>query len=174
MSKRKKITYAMSRRRRTAILVFCLLVAAVIIRLEHSPIRRKWQRQPQTSEQVKAYDFEKYHTKTFTVIKVVDGDTLDINIPNGKYEHTRIRLWGIDAPEKNQYFGAEAGDFAQKLALGEQVTVYLEEHRTRGKYGRLLAYVQLADSRFLNEVLVAEGLAYADSRFQHSFYHKYE
>jgi endonuclease YncB( thermonuclease family) len=164
----------MSRRRRTAILVFCLLVAAVIIRLEHSPIRRKWQRQPQTTEQAKAYDFEKYHAKKFIVIKVVDGDTLDIDIPNGKDEYTRIRLWGIDAPEKNQYFGPEAGNFTQKLALGEQVTVYLEEHRTRGKYGRLLAYVQLPDSRFLNEVLVSEGFAYADSRFQHSFYHKYE
>jgi len=52
--------------------------------------------------------------------------------------------------------------------------VYLDatEH-TRGKYGRLLAYVQLPDGRFLNEVLVAEGFAYADLRFRHIFYHKY-
>ena len=63
----------------------------------------------------------------------------------------------------------------KKLALGEQVTVYLDEgNRTRGYYGRLLAYIQLPDKSFLNEVLVAEGFAYADLRFRHSFYYKYQ
>ena len=53
--------------------------------------------------------------------------------------------------------------------------IYLDEgNRTRGKYGRLLAYVQLPDGRFLNEALVADGYAYADLRFGHSFYHKYQ
>ena len=60
------------------------------------------------------------------------------------------------------------------LTLGKKVTVYLEEHRTRGKYGRLLAYVQLPDRRFLNEVLLIEGFAYADLRFGHSFYNRYK
>ncbi len=72
------------------------------------------------------------------------------------------------------YFGPEASDFAKKLALGKQVAVYLEEHRTRGYYGRLLAYVQLPDGRFLNEVLLTEGFAYADLRFDHSYYHGYQ
>ena len=170
----------MSRRRRTTIFVLCLLAAFVFIWLDHSPFRQWWQTQPQTSEQAKAYDFEKYHAKIFTVAGVVDGDTIDIDIPDGKYNHTRIRLWGIDTPEtKNpklgvMYFGPEASDFAKKLAFGKQVTVYLEEHRTRGYYGRLLAYVQLPDRRFLNEVLLTEGFAYADLRFRHSFYNKYK
>ncbi len=172
--------YAMSRRRRTGIIVLCLLVAALFIWLDHSPIRRKWQRQPKSAEQRKAYDFEKYHDKTFTVVKVVDGDTIDIDIPDGKYNHTRIRLWGIDTPEtKNpkvgvMYFGPQAAEFTRKLTLGKHVTVYLEEHRTRGYYGRLLAYVQLPDRRFLNKVLLSEGFAYADLRFRHSFYNKYK
>ena len=180
LTKRKKTTYAMSRRRRTIIFVLCVLVVAVLIWLDHSPVRRKWQRQPQSSEQAKALDFEKYHAKTFTVVNVVDGDTIDIDIPDGQYERTRIRLWGIDTPEtKNpevgvMYFGPEAAEFTKNLALGKQVTVYLEEHRTRGKYGRLLAYVKLPDGSILNEVLVAEGFAYADSRFRHSFYNKYK
>jgi len=58
--------------------------------------------------------------------------------------------------------------------LESRVTVYLEEHRTRGYYGRLLAYIQLPDGRFLNEVLLTEGFAYADLRFRHSFYNKYK
>jgi len=171
--------YAMSRRRRTGIIILCLLLAALFIWLDHSPIRRKWQRQPKSAEQRKAYDFEKYHDKTFTVVKVVDGDTIDIDVPDGKYNHTRIRLWGIDTPEtKNpklgvMYFGPQAAEFTTKLALGKQVTVYLEEHRTRGYYGRLLAYIQLPDRRFLNKVLLSEGFAYADLRFRHNFYNKY-
>ncbi len=168
----------MSRRRRIAIIMLCLLLAAVFIWLDHSPIRRNWQRQPKSKEQAAAYDFEKYHEKTFTVINVVDGDTIDIDIPNGKYNHTRIRLWGVDTPEtkdpKTRVIGREAADFTMKLALGKQVTIYLEEHRTRGKYGRLLAYVQLPNGYILNEVLLTEGFAYADLRFRHSFYNKYK
>ncbi|HDZ69083.1 MAG TPA: hypothetical protein ENH43_01535 [Phycisphaerales bacterium] len=171
----------MSRRRRWAIFVLCLLLAAVLIRLDHSPIRRKWQRQPQSGKQAKGRDFEKYHGKTFSVVNVVDGDTIDIDIPDGNYAHTRIRLWGIDTPEtKNpktgiMYFGPQAAEFVTKSALGKKVVVYLDEgNRTRGKFGRLLAYVKLPDGSVLNEVLVAEGFAYADLRFKHSFYNKYK
>ncbi|MHC4570682.1 MAG: thermonuclease family protein [Planctomycetota bacterium] len=170
----------MSRLRRAAILVLCLLAAFVFIWLDNSHIRRSWQARPKSEEKAKAYDFEKYHTKTFTVINVVDGDTIDIDVPDGKSEHSRIRLWGIDTPETKHpefgvmYFGPEAADFATSLVLGKPVTVYLEEHRTRGYYGRLLAYVKLPDDGFLNEVLLNEGFAYADLRFKHSFYNKYK
>ena len=180
LAKQKKTTYAMSRRRRSAIFVLCLLIAFVFVWLDHSPIRCRWQAQPKSEEQAKAYDFEKYHKKTFVAIGVVDGDTIDIDVPDGKYNHTRIRLWGIDTPETKHpefgvmYFGPEAADFTTELALGKQVTVYLEEHRTRGKFGRLLAYVQLPDGRFLNEVLLTEGFACADLWFRHSFYQKYK
>jgi micrococcal nuclease len=72
------------------------------------------------------------------------------------------------------YFGPEAAEFSERSALEKRATIYLEEHNTRGKYGRLLAYVQLPDGRFLNEVLLAEGFAYADLRFRHSLYQKYK
>jgi len=170
----------MSRHRRAGIIVLCLLLVVVFVWLDHSPIRSKWRPQPKSDEQSRAYDFEKYHAGTFTVVNVVDGDTIDIDIPDGQYEHTRIRLWGIDTPEtKNpkvgvMYFGPEAAEFATELTLRKNVTVYLEEHSTRGKYGRLLAYVQLPDKRFLNEILLTEGYAYADLRFRHSLYNRYK
>ena len=170
----------MSRRQRAGLIALCLLLAAVFIRLDHNIARNKWQRQPQSSEQAKNRDFEKYHDKIFTVINVVDGDTIDIDVPDGRNNHTRIRLWGIDTPETNHpnfgvmYFGPEAADFTKELVLGKSVRIYLDQgNRTRGKYGRLLAYVQLPDKRFLNEVLLTEGYAYADLRFRHSLYHKY-
>jgi micrococcal nuclease len=164
--------------------VFALIAlgAAVLVWLDRTPLSQRLRRpRPESEEQVKTHDVSRYDGKTFTVVKVVDGDTLDIDIPDGKYQNTRIRLLGIDAPEtKNRngepdYFGAEAAGFATKLALGKGVVVYLDEGgRTRGKYGRLLAYVKLPDEEFLNEVLLAEGYAYADLRFRHGLYNKYK
>jgi micrococcal nuclease len=170
----------MSSRRRNLIVGLILLVAAFLIWLDRSGPRQQWQPQPKSPQQRNAHDFEKYHEKTFTVVKVVDGDTIDIDVPDGKYNHTRIRLLGIDSPEtRNERpavcrLGREAAEFAANTVLGKRVTVYLDEpDRPRGKYGRLLAYVQLPDRSFLNEVLVAQGFAFADSRFRHSFYQKY-
>jgi len=170
----------MSRRRKAGIITLCLILAVVFIWLDHRSFRRRGRRRPKSEEQARTYDLERYHKRTFRVMKVVDGDTIDIDIGDANNSYTRIRLLGIDAPEtKSQYtevkyFGPEAAEFTAKLALGKQVTVYLDEHSTRGKYGRLLAYVQLSDDRFLNEVLVTEGFAYTDLRFRHSLYRRYE
>jgi len=170
----------MSRRRRAGIFVLCLLAVMLFVWLDHSLVKHKWQPQHKSEGQA-ANDFQKYHTQTFTVVKVVDGDTIDIDIPDVNDSYTRIRLWGVDTPEtKNpkvgvMYFGPEAAEFTTKLVLGKPVTVYLDEgNNTRGKYGRLLAYVKLPDAGFLNEVLLTEGFAYADSRFRHSLYNRYK
>jgi len=178
--KKTKPVYAMSRRSKAGLIALFVLLAAVAVLIDHGHIGKTLRAGPKSKQQTRTYDFEKYHGRTFTVTKVVDGDTIDINIPDGNYPHTRIRLWGVDTPEtKNpktgvMYFGPEAAEFTNKLTLGKEVAVYLEERRTRGKYGRLLAYVQLPDKRYLNEVLLTEGCAYADLRFKHSFYNKYK
>jgi len=174
--------YAMSKRRRAAIIALFVLAAVVFIFFDHvlQTPRRRLYNKSEKHQQSTACDFEKYHEKTFTAIRVVDGDTIDISIPDGESDHTRIRLWGVDTPETKSskfgvmYFGPEAADFTSRLVLEKPVCVYLEKDRTRGKYGRLLAYVQLPNGQFLNEVLLAEGFAYADLRFRHSFYNKYK
>lgn len=170
----------MSRHRKAGIIALCLSVAAVSILLDHGLLKREQRQSPKNEEQVRTYDLEKYHGKTFTIVKVVDGDTLDIDIPDVDQNYTRIRLLGVDSPETQSryssamYFGPEASEFAGKSALGKEVTIYLEENDTRGKYGRLLAYVKLPDRRFLNEALLTEGFAYSDLRFRHSLYQKYK
>jgi len=175
-----KIRYAMSRHRCGAIIGVVVVLAVVGVWLSRSKVADTRPGQDASQGQKRSYDFGKYHGKTFSVVNVVDGDTLDIDIPDGEYPTTRIRLWGIDTPETKSsksgvmYFGPEAAEFAAKLALARQVTIYLEKHRTRGYYGRLLAYVKLDDGRFLNEVLLSEGYGYADLRFRHSFYNKYK
>ena len=171
----------MSRRRRAGIMALCLLAALVLIALDRGLLSNLEPAEPKSREQQSANDLAKYHRRTFTVVNIVDGDTIDIDVPDGQYKHTRIRLWGIDTPEtKNpqvgqMYFGPEAAEFAGQVTLGKEVRVYLDEgNRTRGKYGRLLAYVELPDGEFLNELLLEKGYAYADSRFRHSFYTKYK
>jgi micrococcal nuclease len=119
-------------------------------------------------------DHDRYHDRTFTCVNVVDGDTIDVDVPDGKYDHTRIRLWGVDTPETSKsdtgsmYFGPEASAFTKSLVLDRPVHLLLAPGRTRGKYGRLLAYVYVGDSdAMLNEELIRRGFAYADSRFKH-------
>ncbi len=171
----------MSRRRRTGIVMVCLLAAVLFIRLDYGRIARGRRGRGGSTEQAGVEDFERYHGGSFAVINVVDGDTLDIDAADANSAHTRIRLLGIDAPETRNdrtglmYWGPESSEFAKKLALGRQVRVYLDTvNNTRGKYGRLLAYVQLPGGEFLNEVLVAEGFVYADLRFRHSIYNRYK
>jgi endonuclease YncB( thermonuclease family) len=181
VSKQSKIPYAMSKSRRAGLIVLCLLAAALLVWLDHSFVSLRWHSKPKSEGQAEALDFERYHAKTFTVVKVVDGDTIYIDIPDGSERQTRIRLLGVDTPEtKNpkvgvMYFGPEAAAFTSRLVLNKPVTVYLDSNNnTRGKYGRLLAYVKMSDDGYLNEALLTEGFAYADLRFRHSLYNKYK
>jgi micrococcal nuclease len=173
--------YAMSRRMRNVVAVIITLTAATLFFLDHSCVSRSAIKPLQSAQQQDTTDISKYHGRQFTVIKVVDGDTIDIDIPDGNYSHTRIRLLGIDTPETKDprtgpmYFGKEASDFATKLAFGKQVTIFLDKDRkSRDKYHRLLAYVQLPDGTFLNEVLLNDGYAYAYLPFKHSLFNKYK
>ncbi len=117
---------------------------------------------------------QKYHGKTFRVVRVIDGDTIDIDIPDGKWPNTRIRFWGVDTPETVkpntpvQHFGPEASRFVKALCEGKTVRIELEPAgKTRGMRGRLLAWVYLEDGRLLNRVLVTQGYGYADPRYDH-------
>ena len=118
-------------------------------------------------------DSEKYHLQSFTVVHVSDGDTLDVDCPDGRYAHTRIRLWGVDTPETVkpdtpvQHFGPQAAQFTRDATLGQVVSLELDSRQTRDKYDRLLAYVFLPDGRMLNRRLVEEGYGYADPRYNH-------
>jgi micrococcal nuclease len=113
-------------------------------------------------------------------VKVIDGDTINVDMPDGTVPVTTVRLLGIDAPETAggspaMYFASEATGYLRSLASGHEVTLYLDDEAdSRGKYGRLLAYVALPDGRFLGEQLLLEGYAYADLRFRHGYYQRYE
>jgi len=170
----------MSKRRRAGIVAVCLVALAALVWLDRSLSWTSRSSYLPKANQLNNSDLYRYHGKNAHVVRVVDGDTIDIDIPDGKYPHTRIRLWGIDTPETHtadgpMYFGQQATMYTRKLALDKVVRVFLDhDNKTRDRYGRLLAYVQLPDGTYLNEVLLSEGYAYADLRFRHSLYNKYK
>ena len=94
-----------------------------------------------------------------TVTRVIDGDTIEVNI-NGVV--ARVRYIGIDTPESTtqvEYFGPQATTRNQQLVAGKQVILIKDVSET-DQYDRLLRYVIAADT-FVNYELVRAGYAKA-------------
>jgi micrococcal nuclease len=91
-----------------------------------------------------------------TVVKVIDGDTIDVTIDG---EERRVRYYGIDAPDNGKKCFEEATARNSEL-LG--TTVRLEpDARDQDEHGRLLRYVFNEDGLSIEAVLIGEGLAKA-------------
>ena len=86
-----------------------------------------------------------------SVISVLDGDTIEV-LHNQHPE--RIRLSGIDCPEKGQAYGRRAKQAASALALGKEATIQTHSH---DKYKRTLGDMILPDGMNLNHALVKDG-----------------
>jgi endonuclease YncB( thermonuclease family) len=90
---------------------------------------------------------------TGTVTKVYDGDTIEVIYARVR---TKVRLYGIDCPERTQNFGKEARDFTRKMVFKKKVEV---TPVSRDRHGNTLAWVALYD-RKLNYELLKAGLAW--------------
>lgn len=157
------------RRRRWVII---LLIAAITSLAAYDHFRHRARIGSPESAQVQQDDIARYDGKTFRVIQTIDGDTMHIDVPDKGKPFTIIRLWGVDTPEvhgveRPAYFGPEASKFTHAHADNQLVRLELVPGRTRDRYSRLLAYIHLPDGTMLNERLIAEGYAYADTRFSH-------
>jgi micrococcal nuclease len=126
---------------------------------------------------------------TVTVVDVVDGDTMDVRLPNGSVE--TVRLLGVDTPETSvtqvspdewegvpdttdgrdwlANWGDDASQYAEDRLAGKEVYIEVDsEADRRGYYGRLLVYVYQSESSEIsfNERLLTNGYArYYDSTF---------
>ena len=87
---------------------------------------------------------------TALVLKVVDGDTIDIR--DDIRGRLRVRVLGIDSPETNKpghtvgCWGPEATEFAKSTMLGQRVAFVPDPTQDRtDRYGRTLAYLVRAD-----------------------------
>lgn len=108
-----------------------------------------------------------YAETSFKVIKVIDGDTITVNV-RGKNE--TVRLLGIDSPETVdprkpiQCFGKAASDKMKSFVQGKSVILVDDSTQgNRDKYKRLLRYVYLPDSvrTFVNGEMVKQGFAFS-------------
>jgi micrococcal nuclease len=100
-----------------------------------------------------------------TVVRVLDGDTVELDIDYGRRIHqTEIcRLYGINAPEvtgPTKVAGLAAASRLKELVTGKRLIIHTHLDRN-DKYGRLLVELWLADdpSQCLNHLLLREGHA---------------
>lgn len=98
-------------------------------------------------------------TISVKVVGISDGDTITVLTANK--QQLKVRLAGIDAPERSQAFGMRA-----RKHLGDQIFGKIIELETRGldKYKRTLGVVFLNDQD-INEMMIKDGFAW--------FYRKY-
>lgn len=105
--------------------------------------------------------FSKMFEYKAVILKVIDGDTVDIEVDLGFDIRTvqRVRMFGLNAPEKNTDPGKQAlAWMRERLLLGSEVTVRSEKPGGGDKYGRYLATI-VDKSGSVNDALIASGHA---------------
>jgi micrococcal nuclease len=107
---------------------------------------------------------------------VIDGDTIIVVIDRKK---EKVRLIGVDAPEtdnpytREEPFGKEASTFTKQMAEGKKVRLEYDRQK-RDRYGRILAYVYLADGTFLNVEIIRQGYATVLRKFPFKYRDDFE
>jgi endonuclease YncB( thermonuclease family) len=92
--------------------------------------------------------------ETATVTRVIDGDTIDVQMNGQSY---RVRYIGMNTPESDQSCYAEATNANAALVQGKTVRLVKDVSET-DQYDRLLRYVYVGDV-FVNARLVQDGFA---------------
>ena len=93
------------------------------------------------------------------VVGITDGDT--ITVLRGGNEQVKVRLEGIDTPERGEPFSAQAKRFISSLVFGKQVGIQVKE---LDRYGRTVARV-IVDGTDTSLALVQAGLAWHYTRY---------
>ena len=103
------------------------------------------------------------------VVKVVDGDTVDVDIDLGFgicLKDERVRIMGIDTPESRtrdkveKVFGLAAKDRLYSLLEKDAKLITTEDKSgedMKGKFGRILGDFRAADGRLVTEIMIEEG-----------------
>ncbi|MEA1979788.1 MAG: thermonuclease family protein [candidate division Zixibacteria bacterium] len=96
--------------------------------------------------------FDKSPQDRFIITKVIDGDTVELKGGD------KLRLLGIDTPEKNQLYYDSAKALLSRNVLGKESEIKFAVRR-RDKYGRLLGFLYV-DSIFINQMMIDSGMAH--------------
>lgn len=92
---------------------------------------------------------------TGCVVGISDGDTITVldDMDKGRF---RVRLYGIDAPEKRQAFGNKAKGYLSGLIFSKQVTV---RYSSIDRYGRIVGRIYL-DKKDISLAMLSAGYAW--------------
>ena len=117
-----------------------------------------------------------YNFRVTKIVKVLDGDTIDVLIDLGfdLFKKERVRIAGVDTPEKRtrdleeKALGIDATNWLKKkledtiAGDGDELTIRTELVGGTGKYGRLLGWLYINEDLIsLNEQMITEGYAWA-------------
>ena len=116
-----------------------------------------------------------YNFRVTEIVKVLDGDTIDVLIDLGfdLFKKERVRIAGVDTPEKRtrdleeKALGLDAtnwlkGKLTETIKGEDELTIRTELKGGVGKYGRLLGWLYVGDDDVsLNEKMIDEGYAWA-------------
>ena len=94
------------------------------------------------------------------VVRVSDGDSITV-LDSGNQQH-KIRLMGIDAPEKGQLFGTKSRESLSSMVAGRHVTVAWQK---KDRYGRVLGVV-FVENRDVGLVQIERGFAWHYKAYQ--------
>ena len=103
-------------------------------------------------------------SETATVVRVIDGDTIEVDLDGSRYT---VRYIGINTPDTNrpsrgvEFFGPEASARNRELVEGKTVRMELDVSST-DRFDRLLRYVYV-DDEMVNATLISEGFAVASA-----------
>jgi len=140
--------------RLTRFVVLAVIVIALV------SIRKFWTTRTQ-DDIVTTSGAVEQNSDTFeaTVVAVPDGDSLVVAI-EGKQQ--RVRIQGVDCPERKQPFGDQAWRFTEQLVLGKTVTIH---RKGIDQYDRILADIILSNGSRLDETLVQSGWAWQYQKY---------
>ena len=103
------------------------------------------------------------------IVKVIDGDTVDVNVDLGFgvwLHKERVRLYGIDTPESRtsdvteKIYGLAAKEFLIKWTEAGNVTLKTHKYDAKGKFGRILGELWYNDIN-INQKMIKEYHAVA-------------
>lgn len=97
---------------------------------------------------------------TGRVVGIIDGDTIDVLMPG--MQVVRVRLSGVDAPERGQAFGTAAKAALSELVFARQVVV---QWKKRDRYERLVGKVTVSGVD-ANLAMLTRGMAWHYVRFE--------
>lgn len=112
------------------------------------------------SKAVLENEFRGGHRISGRVVRITDGDTFEMLVAGNK--KLRIRIHGIDAPEREQPFYRKSRDFLGTLCFQKQVSIQIVN---KDRWGRLVAHAFTPDGQSIGYKMVENGFAWHFTRY---------